>query len=141
MNDPDIPPHIGAKEVQHWVVVNIPGNDISKGETLFDYVGSGPPKVQTTLQFDKLIKISLKGSGLHRYIFLVYKQPGKLDKTKYADIEETSVTSRRQHVLKDLLSRFGLSDPPTAGNFYRAQYDDNVPKYHMERAKKFEKAQ
>jgi hypothetical protein len=26
------------------LVINIPGNDIEKGETLSDYYGSGPPK-------------------------------------------------------------------------------------------------
>lgn len=28
----------------HWLVGNIPGNDVSKGEVLSDYVGSGPPE-------------------------------------------------------------------------------------------------
>ena len=31
-------------EWHHWLVVNIPNNDISSGETLSEYVGSGPPK-------------------------------------------------------------------------------------------------
>uniref|UniRef100_A0A914CZS8 Uncharacterized protein n=1 Tax=Acrobeloides nanus TaxID=290746 RepID=A0A914CZS8_9BILA len=31
-------------EVEHWLVINIPGNDIEKGETLSDYYGAGPPK-------------------------------------------------------------------------------------------------
>lgn len=39
-------------------MVNIPGSDVNAGDTLVDYVGSGPPV----------------GSGLHRYIFLVFKQ-------------------------------------------------------------------
>ena len=31
-------------EWHHWLVVNIPNNDIGSGETLSEYVGSGPPK-------------------------------------------------------------------------------------------------
>lgn len=31
------------REWHHWLVGNIPGNDISKGEVLSEYVGSGPP--------------------------------------------------------------------------------------------------
>ena len=61
MTDPDTPsrtdPMFG--ECQHWVVINIPGADVSKGQTMVEYMGSGPPK----------------GTGFHRYIFVVYKQP------------------------------------------------------------------
>lgn len=31
------------REWHHWLISNIPGSDISKGEILSDYVGSGPP--------------------------------------------------------------------------------------------------
>ena len=31
-------------EWHHWVVVNIPDNNVGEGETLSEYVGSGPPK-------------------------------------------------------------------------------------------------
>lgn len=62
--DPDAPsrdnPHM--REVRHWAVVNIPGNNVSAGETLAEYFGSGPPA----------------GTGLHRYVLLVFKQPSKL---------------------------------------------------------------
>lgn len=66
MSDPDAPsranPTVG--EVRHWYVVNIPGNKVSEGETLFDFIGSGPPK----------------DTGLHRYVFVAFKQPsGKLE--------------------------------------------------------------
>lgn len=78
--DPDAPSRDKAdlREVRHWAVVNIPGNDVSAGETLVEYVGSGPPE----------------GTGLHRYVFLVFKQPGKLtfDETYVSDtyVSDTS---------------------------------------------------
>lgn len=50
------------REIRHWLVINIPGIDVNAGETLFAFIGSGPPK-------DK---------GLHRYVFLVYKQNDKI---------------------------------------------------------------
>lgn len=43
--------------------MNIPGNDISKGDTVIEYVGAGPPP----------------DTDLHRYVFLVYKQQHKHD--------------------------------------------------------------
>jgi len=44
--DPDAPSRADPKfrEWHHWCVANIPGADISKGEVLAEYVGSGPPK-------------------------------------------------------------------------------------------------
>jgi len=64
MTDPDAPSRANPKfrEFRHWLVANIPGNNLSEGDTIFEYVGSGPPK----------------NTGLHRYIFLLYKQPDKL---------------------------------------------------------------
>ncbi|KAB7507234.1 OV-16 antigen [Armadillidium nasatum] len=32
------------REILHWLVINIPGSDLNKGETLTPYRGSGPPK-------------------------------------------------------------------------------------------------
>lgn len=55
--DPDAPSRSAPKfrEWHHWLVVNIPGNSVEKGETLSQYIGCGPP--------DK--------TGLHRYVYLV----------------------------------------------------------------------
>lgn len=62
--DPDAPSRAEPqfREWHHWLVGNILGGNISSGEVLSAYVGSGPPP----------------DTGLHRYVFLVYKQPGKL---------------------------------------------------------------
>jgi len=44
--DPDAPSRADPKfrEWHHWCVANIPGADVSKGDVLSEYVGSGPPK-------------------------------------------------------------------------------------------------
>lgn len=63
MIDPDAPnrekPTLG--EWRHWLVSNIPGNDVDKGEELQLFEEPQPPQ----------------GSGLHRYVFLLYKQKGR----------------------------------------------------------------
>jgi len=43
--DPDAPSRKEHtyREWHHWLVGNIPGKDITNGETLSEYVGSGPP--------------------------------------------------------------------------------------------------
>lgn len=44
--------------------MNIPESDVSKGDEVVEYIGAGPPK----------------GTGIHRYIYLIYKQPnGKIE--------------------------------------------------------------
>ena len=60
--DPDAPSRKEPKyrEWRHWVVVNIPGGDVSKGEVCAEYVGAGPPK----------------GTGLHRYVILGERMAG-----------------------------------------------------------------
>lgn len=47
------------REVRHWFLMNIRECFVENGEELFEYRGAGPPK----------------GTELHRYVILVYKQP------------------------------------------------------------------
>ena len=46
MMDPDAPSRKNPKkrEWYHWGVLNIPGMDISNGETIAEYIGAGPPQ-------------------------------------------------------------------------------------------------
>lgn len=46
------------KEYVHWLVANIPGNSVEKGDTIVEYLQPFP----------------LKGTGYHRYAFVLYKQ-------------------------------------------------------------------
>ncbi|KAG0006706.1 hypothetical protein BGZ65_004951 [Modicella reniformis] len=72
MTDPDAPSRNDPKmrEFRLWIVTNIPGvndnpedlltKDLNKGTVVTEYMGPAPPA----------------GSGPHRYVFLLYKQPG-----------------------------------------------------------------
>lgn len=59
--DPDAPSRANPRnrEFRHWLVMNIPGSAVDQGDEVIGFIGSGAPK----------------GTGLHRYIFLIYKQP------------------------------------------------------------------
>lgn len=111
MTDPDAPSRKTPtyREWHHWLVGNIKGNDVSSGETLSAYVGSGPPQ----------------GTDLHRYVFLVYKQPGKLtfDEPR---LTNTSGDNRGKFSIQSFASKYKL-EGPIAGNFYQAAWDEYVP--------------
>ncbi|GFY59127.1 phosphatidylethanolamine-binding protein 1 [Trichonephila inaurata madagascariensis] len=114
MTDPDAPSRKDPKyrEWHHWLVVNIPENDVSSGTVMSEYVGSGPPE----------------GTGLHRYVFLIYEQPGKLncDEKK---LTNRSGDHRANFKIANFAKKYHLNEL-VAGNFYQAQWDDYVPKLY-----------
>lgn len=111
MTDPDAPSRQNPKfrEWHHWLVGNIPGNDVSKGETLSEYIGAGPPK----------------NTGLHRYVLLVFKQPGRL-KFDEKKLTNKSGNGRGKFSTKKFAAKYKLGDP-IAGNLFQAQWDSYVP--------------
>ncbi|XP_050051293.2 protein D3-like [Dermacentor andersoni] len=61
MIDPDAPNSLSPRlrHWRHWLVMNVPNScDLKAGDTVTEYEGPSPPK----------------GSGLHRYVLLVYSQ-------------------------------------------------------------------
>lgn len=48
LSDPDVPsrdaPKTGDHEFRHWLIGNIPGENLDMGEALTEYVGSATPK-------------------------------------------------------------------------------------------------
>lgn len=116
MTDPDAPSRKEPKfrEWHHWLVVNIPGGDLGKGETLSEYVGSGPPK----------------DTGLHRYVFLLYKQQGKVSADE-PRLTNRSGDHRGQFSIKKFAAKYNLGQP-VAGNLYQAEWDDYVPKLYKQ---------
>ena len=114
MTDPDAPSRQNPRyrEWHHWLVVNIPENRIADGKVLSHYVGSGPPK----------------GTGLHRYVYLVFKQPGTLN-TDEKVLSNRSGDNRGNFKIRAFAKKYGLGNP-VAGNFYQAQWDDYVPKLY-----------
>jgi len=114
LTDPDAPSRAEPtfREWHHWLVVNIPGTNISQGEVLSAYVGSGPPQ----------------GTGLHRYIFLAYKQPGKLSCDE-PRLTNTSGDHRGKFAIRKFAEKYNLGQP-IAGNLYQAQWDEYVPKLY-----------
>lgn len=111
LTDPDAPsrPNPTFREWHHWLVVNIPGTNVQQGQTLSEYVGSGPPKK----------------SGLHRYVYLIFKQPSKLQFDEPI-LNNRSAEGREKFSTQKFAAKYGLGNP-IAGNFFQAQWDEYVP--------------
>ncbi|KAK7809146.1 hypothetical protein U0070_006160 [Myodes glareolus] len=106
------PPFSLPREWHHFLVVNMKGNDISSGKVLSDYVGSGPPS----------------GTGLHRYVWLVYEQ----DKPLNCDepiLSNRSGDHRGKFKVAAFRKKYHLG-APVAGTCYQAEWDDYVPKLY-----------
>uniref|UniRef100_A0A8C6F198 Phosphatidylethanolamine binding protein 1 n=1 Tax=Monodon monoceros TaxID=40151 RepID=A0A8C6F198_MONMO len=114
LTDPDAPSRKDPKyrEWHHFLVVNMKGNDISSGTVLSDYVGSGPPK----------------GTGLHRYIWLVYEQDRPL-KCDEPILSNRSGDHRGKFKVANFRKKYELG-APVAGTCYQAEWDDYVPKLY-----------
>ncbi|TKR57511.1 hypothetical protein L596_030765 [Steinernema carpocapsae] len=122
LTDPDAPTRADPKwrEWHHWIVANIPGCDVSKGDVFAEYVGAGPPEK----------------TGLHRYVFVVYKQAGKLANPEYGRLKNNSTQHRNEFKTQLFAEKNGLGDP-IAGNFFQAQYDDYVPQLYKQFTAKY----
>ena len=106
--DPDAPSRKNPKfgVWHHWLVTNIPGNSVSSGDVMSEYVGAGPPN----------------GTGLHRYVFLLFKQQGKQDFPGLNKITNHSSNGRPKWKVREFVNKYNLGSP-IAGNFFQAEYD------------------
>ncbi|XP_034254865.1 39S ribosomal protein L38, mitochondrial [Thrips palmi] len=103
-------------EYVHWFIGNIPGNQVSKGEVVFDYIPPFPPA----------------GTGFHRLVFVLYKQNGKID---YSSLKRTlPCTDLSQRTFKtiDFYRERQDNITPAGLGFYQTDYDYSVKKVFNE---------
>jgi phosphatidylethanolamine-binding protein (PEBP) family uncharacterized protein len=104
--DPDAPSRANPtfREFAHWMIVNIPGNDISKGEIKYQYIGSGAPQGTGIIPNNTNIKPEITQNyytlGLHRYVFMIYKQNEKHDFSFLPYVSNKSRQNRRSFSTK-----------------------------------------
>jgi len=122
MIDPDMPtrttPIKEKTQVLHWLIVNIPGSGVG-GRQLAPYIGSGPPP----------------DTGIHRYNFFVFDEG--VQPKDYSDVDPMGSFHIDRRVkwcfpqkgqtwtFRGFMdwAKMGL---PIAGNFYLAQWDEQV---------------
>ncbi|KAG9487811.1 hypothetical protein GDO78_007546 [Eleutherodactylus coqui] len=111
LTDPDVPSQSDRSMAQwhHYVAVNVKGNDLSTGDTLTEYVGSGAGK----------------DTGLHRYTWVVYEQKGPL-KCDEPHIDDRTAAGREKFNVSRFRKKYGLG-APCAGVCFLAEWDETVP--------------
>merc|ERR1712130_350391 len=113
MTDPDAPARDNPlfREFIHWVVTDIPGNDLKSGVVVMDYLGPAPPH----------------SSGLHRYCFFIYEQKEK----GIINVDETKkmFEGRGGKKIMDLVTRSDLGYP-IAANIMMSQWGEEGDGYH-----------
>ena len=118
ITDPDAPSRKNpiAAEWHHWLVTNIAGSDVSTGDVMSEYVGAGPPK----------------DTGLHRYVFLLFKQPnGKQSFPGLSKLTKTSMDHRNNWKVRVFSHKYGLGQA-VAGNLFQAEYDEYCEKLYAQ---------
>lgn len=100
-------------EYQHWVVVNIPGNSVVRGDSLRDYVPPCPPRA----------------SGVHRILISVFKQPNWI-LYKEQHIPAYAGKLRSRFSTKDFAKKYNLE--LVAANAFVVEWDPFVPLIHKE---------
>jgi hypothetical protein len=119
--DPDVP---SAKDTRfrsflHWAVGNVLGEEITRGDTLAEYVGACPAE----------------DAGTHRYVFLVYDQGERKAEFKgWRRLKATSYEGREGFHAEKFVERFSGGQKWTlvGGNFYSARFDESVPALHAQ---------
>ncbi|UYV62204.1 MRPL38 [Cordylochernes scorpioides] len=97
-------------EYLHWLVANIKGGDLSTGETIVDY----------------LRPIPYLGTGYHRYIFVLYKQDGRLDFSQYKKEQPCLNLPDRTFKTYDFYKSHQQELTPASLAFFQSVWDTSV---------------
>ncbi|KPJ11126.1 39S ribosomal protein L38, mitochondrial [Papilio machaon] len=97
------------KEYVHWLVANIPSNNIERGDTIIEYLRPFP----------------LKGTGYHRYVFILYKQSEKIS-YDLKNVTSSSPLEDRTFVTREWYQKHQDSITPSGLAFYQTDWDHTV---------------
>eukprot|EP01128_Nolandella_sp_AFSM9_P010192 TRINITY_DN700_c0_g1_i1.p2 TRINITY_DN700_c0_g1~~TRINITY_DN700_c0_g1_i1.p2 ORF type:complete len:220 (+),score=65.88 TRINITY_DN700_c0_g1_i1:69-662(+) len=110
-SDPDAPSRADPKfrEWCHYIHTNIEGNDLSTGEVVYGYVGVGAPK----------------DTGLHRYVYFLFQQEGKVTLTDTVTKSAQNADNRGGFHVAEFAKKNNLGQLVSV-NFYESEYDESV---------------
>ncbi|XP_064598797.1 large ribosomal subunit protein mL38-like [Liolophura sinensis] len=110
LTNPDGHLQDNSAEVLHWFIGNIPGCDVSKGETVCNYLAPFPPK----------------GTGFHRYVFILFQQERKLDFSSEKRSENSTCLRERTFQTLEFYRQHQEQLTPSGLAFFQAEWDESV---------------
>ncbi|XP_039286092.1 39S ribosomal protein L38, mitochondrial [Nilaparvata lugens] len=97
-------------EYVHWFIGNIPGNDLKKGEVVWDYLQPFPPF----------------GTGFHRFVFVLYKQEKRIDYSKLKKAAPCLDLNERTFVTYDFYREHQDDLTPGGLAFFQCDWDSSL---------------
>ncbi|XP_014680799.1 PREDICTED: 39S ribosomal protein L38, mitochondrial-like [Priapulus caudatus] len=97
-------------EYLHWFVGNIEGSTIDTGELLCDFLQPLP----------------LRGTGWHRYVFVLYKQERRIDFASEKRTQPCKSLKERTFHTYDFYKRYEDDITPAGIGFFQADWDSSV---------------
>lgn len=113
MTTPDGNMHNADNEYCHWLIGNIPGNEIEHGEQIMDYMRPIP----------------FRGVGYYRYIFLLYKQSQRLDYGEYKKSEPCLELRERDWNTLEFYRKYQDCLTPAGVSFFQSDWDSSVTEF------------
>jgi len=108
----------------HWLVTNIPGDDVYNGEAVATYLPSW------YFHVDEEGQLLTDPQMNHRHLVLVYKQKGRIDMAGQAGCTPGLVEPPRTIKHDELQAEYDL-EGPVAGTFYRTNYSQGWTEYYL----------
>ncbi|XP_069112763.1 large ribosomal subunit protein mL38-like [Argopecten irradians] len=99
-------------EYLHWLVGNIPGDDVSKGEELCSYL---PP-------------FPVRGTGFHRYVFMLYEHEKEIDFSKEKMPDNCMSLQQRTFQTSTFYKNLQDDITPVSVAFFQSEWDNSVTK-------------
>ncbi|XP_051968964.1 39S ribosomal protein L38, mitochondrial [Xyrauchen texanus] len=117
LTSPDEHLQDGEQEYLHWLVGNIPGSTLKSGEDVCHYISPFPAK----------------GTGFHRYIYILFKQDGPVDFS--SDRRPSSCYCLKQRTFQtiDFYRKHQNVITPAGIAFFQSQWDESVTNIFHER--------
>lgn len=97
-------------EYLHWLIGNIPGDEVSKGEQLCSY----------------LLPFPARGTGFHRYVFVLYQQERKVDFSEERRPTDCVSLQERTFSTSDFYRRFQNDLTPVSLAYFQSEWDESV---------------
>lgn len=98
------------KEYLHWMIGNIPSDSVKDGQVICDYLPVFP----------------VKGTGYHRYVFVLYEQEKSLDFSKEQRSENCTSLRERTFSTLEFYREHQDDITPVGLCFFQSQWDETV---------------